>query len=63
LIAKKIKKKIYHRTGRLTASAGVSFNKFLAKVASDMNKPDGITVITPEQAGDFIDGLPIRKFL
>ena len=62
LIAKEIKKKIYSRTGRLTASAGVSFNKFLAKVASDINKPDGITVITPEIAADFIDRLPIRKF-
>jgi DNA polymerase-4 len=62
LIAKEIKRKIYHRTERLTASAGVSFNKFLAKVASDMNKPDGITVITPDMADDFIDRLPIRKF-
>ena len=62
LIAREIKKKIYDRTGRLTASAGVSFNKFIAKVASDMNKPDGITVITPDMADEFIDRLPIRKF-
>jgi DNA polymerase-4 len=62
LIAREIKRKIYERTGKLTASAGVSFNKFLAKVASDMNKPDGITVITPEMADEFIDRLPIRKF-
>jgi DNA polymerase-4 len=62
LIAREIKRNIYERTGRLTASAGVSFNKFLAKVASDMNKPDGITVVTPETAGAFIDRLPIRKF-
>ena len=62
LIAREIKKKIYDRTGSLTASAGVSFNKFLAKVASDMNKPDGITVITPDMADEFIDKLPIRKF-
>jgi DNA polymerase-4 len=62
LIAREIKKKIFQRTGGLTASAGVSFNKFLAKVASDMNKPDGVTVITPDMAGEFIDGLPIRKF-
>lgn len=45
-----------------TASAGVSFNKFLAKVASDVNKPDGITVIPPELADSFIDQLPIRRF-
>ena len=62
LIAKDIKKQIYKRTGKLTASAGVSFNKFIAKVASDMNKPDGITVVTPEMADEFIDRLPIRKF-
>ncbi len=62
LIAREIKKKIYEKTGKLTASAGVSFNKFLAKVASDVNKPDGITVITPEMADEFIDRLPIRKF-
>jgi DNA polymerase-4 len=62
LIAREIKKKIYDRTGKLTASAGVSFNKFIAKVASDMNKPDGITVIPPDMADEFIDRLPIRKF-
>jgi len=62
LLAREIKKKIYDRTGRLTASAGVSFNKFIAKVASDINKPDGITVITPEMADEFIDKLPTRKF-
>jgi DNA polymerase-4 len=62
LIAREIKQKIYNRTGKLTASAGVSFNKFLAKVASDMNKPDGITVVTPEMADEFIVSLPIRKF-
>jgi DNA polymerase-4 len=62
LIAREIKSKIYQRTGKLTASAGVSFNKFLAKVASDMNKPDGITVVTPQMADEFIDRLPIRKF-
>ncbi|MDJ0805088.1 MAG: DNA polymerase IV [Desulfobacterales bacterium] len=61
-IAQQIRKQIYQKTDGLTASAGVSFNKFLAKVASDVNKPNGITVITPEQAPDFIDRLPIRKF-
>lgn len=62
LMAQEIKKKICDRTRGLTASAGVSFNKFIAKVASDINKPDGITVITPEMADEFIDQLPIRKF-
>jgi DNA polymerase-4 len=62
LLAKRIKRDIYARTGKLTASAGVSFNKFLAKVASDFDKPDGLTVVTPEAAADFIDRLPIRKF-
>jgi DNA polymerase-4 len=62
LIARELKKKIFQRTSGLTSSAGVSFNKFLAKVASDIKKPDGITVITPEMADGFIDRLPIRKF-
>jgi len=62
LIAQAILKEIYDRTGQLTASAGVSFNKFLAKVASDYKKPRGLTVITPSQACYFIDRLPIRKF-
>lgn len=61
LIAKEIKLKIRERT-QLTASAGVSFNKFLAKVASDVQKPDGLTVITPEQADAFLDALPVGKF-
>ncbi len=61
LIAKEIRKRIFEQTG-LTASAGVSYNKFLAKVASDVNKPDGIFVITPDRAQDFIDNLEIRKF-
>jgi DNA polymerase-4 len=59
--AEAVRRDIVHRTG-LTASAGVSCNKFLAKVASDINKPDGITVITPEQALPFIRSLPVRKF-
>ena len=62
LIAHELKKKIFQRTGGLTSSAGVSFNKFIAKVASDINKPDGITVITPDVADEFIDKLLIRKF-
>ncbi len=60
-IAMEIRHKIFQKT-RLTASAGVSYCKFLAKVASDYNKPDGLTVITPEQADGFIDRLPIGKF-
>lgn len=62
LVAREIKREIFQRTGGLTASAGVSFNKFLAKVASDFHKPNGITVVTPEMAGAFIERLPIRKF-
>jgi len=61
-IAKDILDTIQSRT-KLTASAGVSFNKFLAKVGSDFNKPNGITVITKEEADGFIDSLPIRKFI
>lgn len=61
-IAQEIRRQIVGVTQGLTASAGVSFNKFLAKVASDCNKPDGITVITPQQAPAFIDQLPVRKF-
>jgi len=61
-IAQQIRLQIFERTEGLTASAGVSFNKFLAKVASDVNKPNGITIITPDQAPTFIDQLPIRQF-
>ena len=61
LIAIDIKKKIKERTG-LSASAGISFNKFLAKIASDMEKPNGLYVILPENAEAFIEKLPIKKF-
>ena len=61
LIANEIRKKIFEKT-QLTASAGVSFNKFLAKVASDINKPNGIKVITPNEAIRFLEKLPIEKF-
>lgn len=61
LIAQQILARIYNET-QLTASAGVSYNKFLAKVASDCNKPNGLTVITPQQASEFIAQLPIRRF-
>ncbi len=60
-IAREIRKQIFDRTG-LTASAGVSYCKFLAKVASDYHKPDGLTVITPDEADAFIENLPIGKF-
>lgn len=60
-IALLIKKEIKTQTG-LTASAGVSFNKFLAKIASDYNKPDGIFIIKPNQAERFIEQLEVRKF-
>lgn len=60
-IALEIKQKITERTG-LVASAGVSYNKFLAKIASDYNKPDGFFVITPRKAQAFIEQLPIEKF-
>lgn len=61
LIAKAIKKDILKET-RLVASAGVSYNKFLAKIASDMDKPDGLYVIKPEQGKDFVATLAIGKF-
>jgi DNA polymerase-4 len=61
VIADKIRSEIKVKTG-LTASAGISFNKFLAKIASDINKPNGIFVIKPEDAQRFIDNLPVEKF-
>jgi DNA polymerase-4 len=60
-VALQIKREIKERTF-LTASAGISFNKFLAKTASGMNKPDGFTVILPEEAEQFLETLPIEKF-
>lgn len=60
-IAMEIKKRIQEETG-LTASAGVSYNKFLAKIASDMRKPDGLFLIKPNQAFDFLSKLNINKF-
>jgi len=60
-IAELIRQEIKAKT-RLTASAGVSYNKFLAKIASDQNKPDGICVIRPGEGADFVAGLPVRRF-
>jgi len=61
LIARSVCDRIEHETG-LTASAGVSCNKFLAKIASGHRKPKGLTVILPEEAQSFLDALPIGKF-
>ena len=60
-IAKEIRKKIFEKTG-LTASAGVSVNKFIAKIASDYKKPNGQTTIKPNKIIPFLDSLDIRKF-
>ncbi len=60
-ITKRVLQRIKDVT-RLNASAGISFNKFLAKVGSGINKPNGIKVIPPEDADDFLNNLPIRKF-
>lgn len=61
LIAKEILKRIKDET-ELTASAGVSYCKFLAKIASDINKPNGLTLITPEKAQEFLLVLDVKKF-
>jgi DNA polymerase-4 len=61
LLARKIKDEIHEATG-LTASAGISYNKFLAKIASDINKPNGIYTIPPEDAFAFLEKLEIDKF-
>lgn len=60
-IAREIRNRIHEET-QLTASAGVSYNKFLAKIASDYRKPDGLCVIHPDKALDFIARLPIEDF-
>jgi len=61
LIAKEIRQKILERTG-LHASAGISVNKFIAKVASDINKPNGQKTVNPEEVEEFLEKLEIRKF-
>ncbi len=61
LLAQEIRHQIYEKTG-LTASAGISINKFIAKVASDYNKPNGQKTVNPEEVLGFLEELDIRKF-
>ena len=61
LIAEEIRKKIFNTTS-LTCSAGISINKFLAKTASDINKPNGLKLIKPEEAVNFIETLKVKDF-
>ena len=60
-IAELIRARILAETG-LTASAGVSYNKFIAKLASDQNKPDGVCVIRPGEGAEFVARMPVRRF-
>jgi DNA polymerase-4 len=59
-VAFEIRERIFEQTG-LTASAGIASNKLLAKIASDMNKPNGQCVVPPEQVRPFMEGLPVRR--
>ena len=61
LIAREIRQRILAETG-LTASAGISVNKFLAKTASDVNKPNGQFLIPPEEAEAYVERMPIERF-
>lgn len=60
LMAEEIRQRVFETTG-VTVSAGVAPNKFLAKVASDWHKPNGLFVVTPEQSGEFVRALPVNK--
>lgn len=61
LIAQEIRQRIYDEL-KLSASAGISINKFIAKIASDINKPNGQKTVNPEEVISFLEGLEIRKF-
>lgn len=61
LTAKEIRRRIFEETG-LTASAGISYNKFLAKLASDHRKPNGQFAVTPEMGAAWVEALPVAKF-
>ena len=61
LLAQEIRMRILNEVG-LTASAGISVNKFVAKIASDYNKPNGQKTVNPEEVLSFLEALPIRKF-
>ncbi len=61
LLAQEIRQRIFNEVG-LTASAGISVNKFLAKIASDYNKPNGQKTVNPDEVISFLEELPIRKF-
>lgn len=61
LLAQEIRKRIYDEIG-LTASAGISVNKFVAKIASDYNKPNGQKTVNPDEVIPFLEALPIKKF-
>jgi DNA polymerase-4 len=62
LLAQMLRERVFTETG-ITISAGVAPNKFLAKIASDWNKPNGLFVITPAQVGSFVHTLPVKKLL
>lgn len=61
LIAQEIRKRIFNEVG-LTASAGISVNKFVAKIASDYNKPNGQKTVNPDEVEPFLEGLDVKKF-